>query len=112
MRLVIISASQIDNQRTWFQKIRQEGCSSRICKHVVLVSGIAFSIIPGLMDFYGRCRESEEITIARLEELSKCVINQDQIEASAREKQTPPQSEFILNWNIFGPFKSLLSILK
>ena len=88
----IISASQIDLQRTWFQKRIQEGYSSRICKRLVIISGIAFLIIRGLTTIYGRCRESEEITATQLEELSACVINQDQIEALATEKQTDATS--------------------
>ena len=49
MRLIMISATQAGNQKTWFQRIMQEGCSSRICKRfslfitglIILIFGIA-----------------------------------------------------------------------
>ena len=52
----------------------------------MIISGIEFFIIHGLVASYGRCQESEEITGTQLEELLDCVINQVQIEALATEK--------------------------
>lgn len=58
----------------------------------MIISGIAFFIIRGLMTIYGRCWEPEEITATQLEELAACVINQDPIEALAAEKRRDASS--------------------
>lgn len=63
-----------------------------MCKHLVIISGIAFSVIYGLTAVYGRCWESKSITTTQLEELSGCVINQDQMEALAMEQPTDTTS--------------------
>lgn len=65
MRLIMISGTQTDNQRTWFQRIMKEG-TELLCKHLVIVSGI--SITNRLMSTYKRCQESEDITTSQLEE--------------------------------------------
>ena len=52
----------------------------------MIISGIEFFIIHGLVAGYGRCQESEEITGTQLEGLLDGVINQVQIEALATEK--------------------------
>ena len=67
----------------------------------MIISGIEFFIIHGLVASYGRCQESEEITGTQLEELLDCVINQVQIEALATEKWTDITSTDI-NLNILG----------
>lgn len=67
-------------------------CPKRICKRFVIASGIAFLIAHGLMTFYERCQEPEEITSTQMEELSRHVINLDQIEVLAEEKPTDTTS--------------------
>lgn len=53
---------------------------------------LLFLIAHGLMTFYERCQEPEEITSTQMEELSRHVIKLDQIEVLAEEKPTDTTS--------------------
>ena len=45
-------------KRTWFRKTTHQRYSGKICKHLVIISGV-FSVIYGRVTVYGRCWESE-----------------------------------------------------
>ena len=58
----------------------------------MIISGVVFSVIYGCAGVYGRCWESKSITTPQMEELSGCVMNQDQMEALAMEEPTDTTS--------------------
>ena len=73
----------------------------------MIISGIVFSVIYGRAAVYGRCWESKSITTTQMEELSGCVMNQDQMEALAMEEPTDTTSV----WSYSQP-EHLCTILK
>lgn len=93
-------------KRTWFRKTTHQRYSGKICKHLVIISGV-FSVIYGRVTVYGRCWESKSITTTQLEELSGYVMNQDQMEALAMEEPTDTTSV----WSYSQP-EHLCTILK
>lgn len=89
---IMIFATQIDNNWTWFWKIMQKEYSSRICRCFMIISGITFFIIRRLMAVYERYQKSKEITTTHLEELSGCFISKDQVDTLVMEKPTDTTS--------------------